>query len=232
MKIAIMQPYIFPYIGYFQLIKEVDLFVVFDDVNFIKKGWINRNNFLSNGNLQRFTIPLKNVSQNKLICETYIDEESGWKESLLKTILHNYKNAPFYESIFSLLQKILTGSSSNIALFNYNSIIEISKYLKLDTEFILSSKIEKDLSKKGSDKILDICKRLGAKEYINAIGGVELYSKENFKEEDIDLRFLQPHSVKYKQLENDFVPWLSIIDILMFNSIEDSVKLLNEYTLI
>lgn len=227
-----MQPYIFPYIGYFQLIKEVDVFVIFDDVNFIKKGWINRNNFLLNGDLQRFTIPLKNVSQNKLICDTYIDEESGWKESLVKTVLHNYRNAPFYESISSLLQMILRDSHSNIALFNYNSIIQISKYLKLNTEFVLSSKIEKDISKRGSHKILDICKRLGAKEYINAIGGVDLYSKEVFTDEDIDLKFLKPSSVQYKQFDNDFVPWLSIIDVLMFNSIEDSVKLLNEYTLI
>lgn len=232
MKIAIMQPYVFPYIGYFQLIKDVDLFVIFDDVNFIKKGWINRNNLLSNGTAIRFTVPLKSASQNKLIRDTIVNDESEWRDDLLKTITHSYKKAPYFESVFPVVQKILDNPENNIAYFNFLSLKEISSYLDLNTNFILSSQIEKDLSKKGSEKIIEICKSLKATVYVNAIGGIDLYSKESFDKENITLHFLKTNNIEYKQFDNDFVPWLSIIDILMFNSKEKTIQLLNEYTLI
>ncbi|GAA5093219.1 WbqC family protein [Chryseobacterium ginsengisoli] len=232
MKVAIMQPYIFPYIGYFQLINVVDQFVIYDDVNFIKKGWINRNNILSNNDIQRFTVPLKNVSQNKLINETYINEESEWKDQFLKTIIHCYKKAPYFNDTFALIEEIIKKDEYNVAKYIYHTLTAISKYLELNTVFIISSELDKDNLLKGSDKILDICKILKATDYFNPIGGVDLYSKESFETEKINLHFLKSNLVPYKQFNQEFVPWLSIIDILMFNSKQEIHNLLNEYTLI
>ncbi|WP_295200220.1 WbqC family protein [uncultured Chryseobacterium sp.] len=232
MKIAVMQPYIFPYIGYFQLINLVDQFVIYDDVNFIKKGWINRNNILSNTGIQRFTIPLKNVSQNKLINETYIDETANWKDQFLKTINHNYKKAPFFKDTYSLIENIILTDENNIGTFTYNALVSVSKYLELNTTFILSSELNKENSLKGNSKILNICNILKATSYINPIGGIDIYSKELFIEERINLYFLRPSLLPYQQFNQEFVPWLSIIDVLMFNTKEKINNLLTAYTLI
>lgn len=232
MKIAIMQPYVLPYIGYFQLINAVDKFVIYDDVNFIKKGWINRNNFLSNGKIHRFTIPLVNASQNRLIKDTYISKNNEWEADLLDTISNSYRKAPYFDVVFSVIKQILTHYEDNISNYNYNAMVLISKYLEIKTKFLFSSELNKDNLLKGSTKILDICKVLNATDYINPIGGLDLYSKENFLKEKIELKFLKSNVIAYKQFGDEFVPWLSIIDILMFNSKTEVKKLLNEYTLV
>lgn len=232
MKIAIMQPYIFPYIGYFQLINAVDKFVIYDDVNYIKKGWINRNNFLSHGKIHRFTIPLVNASQNRLINDTKISKNEDCIADLLNTISNSYKKAPCFDLVFSLIKEILSKYEDNIAKYNYSALLDISKYLEIETEFLFSSELNKDNSLKGSAKILDICKVLDATKYINPIGGLDLYSKENFLKEKIELKFLKSNIIEYKQFEDEFIPWLSIIDVLMFNSKNEVKNLLNEYTLV
>ena len=232
MKIAIMQPYIFPYIGYFQLINAVDKFVIYDDVNYIKKGWINRNNFLSNGKIHRFTIPLVNASQNRLINDTKISKNEDWIADLLNTISNSYKKAPCFDLVFSLIKEILSKYDDNIAKYNSSALLDISKYLEIETEFLFSSELNKDNALKGSAKIVDICKILNATDYINPIGGLELYSKENFLMEKIELKFLKSNVIEYKQFEDEFIPWLSIIDVLMFNSKNEVKNLLNEYTLV
>lgn len=232
MKIAIMQPYIFPYIGYFQLINAVDKFVIYDDVNYIKKGWINRNNFLSNANIHRFTIPVINASQNKLIKDTCISKNENWEADLLNTISNSYKKAPHFVVVFALIKEILSLHEDSIAKYNYSALLVISKYLEIETEFLFSSELNKDNTLKGSAKILDICKILEATEYINPIGGLDLYSKENFLKEKIELKFLKSNVIEYKQFGDEFVPWLSIIDVLMFNSKNEVKNLLNNYTLV
>lgn len=232
MKIAIMQPYVFPYIGYFQLIKSVDVFVVFDDVNFIKKGWINRNNILTNGTAKRFTIPLENASQNRLISETNISQSNNWQEDFLKTIHHSYKKAPFYLEVIKLLENVILLSSEKISDYNYNSLSQITEFLEIKTKLIKSSDLKKSENKKGSEKILEISQMLGADTYVNAIGGQNLYSKEDFEKNGVELLFIKTLPIEYKQFNHDFVPWLSIIDVMMFNSKKDIQNLLNQYTLI
>ena len=183
MTLAIMQPYLFPYIGYWQLINAVDVFVIFDDVNFIKKGYINRNLILVGGKSQQFTLELIGASQNKLINEIEVGNNS---QKLLKTIEMSYKKAPYFDNVYPIIEDILNNKEKNLAKFIGYSLEQISSYLKLNTKFIYSSDIEKDNSLKAQDKILDICKKLNATSYMNAIGGQELYSKEIFKENGIE----------------------------------------------
>ena len=229
MTIAIMQPYLFPYIGYWQLINAVDTFVIYDDVNFIKKGYVNRNSILSNGQSQLFTLELIGASSNKLIKEIEIGNNAN---KILKTIKQNYIKAPYFEIVFPMIEDILNQEEKNLAKFIGYSLQQISNYLILDTKFIYSSEIEKDNSLKAQDKVLEICNILKADKYINAIGGQELYNKEIFKENGIELNFLKIELVEYKQFKNDFIPYLSIIDILMFNSKDEIKNMLNRYELV
>ncbi len=229
MKLGIMQPYFMPYIGYWQLIGAVDKYVIFDDVNYIKKGWINRNNILVNGNKKLFTISLHNASQNKLINEIAIADDF---EKFDKTIDITYHKAPYYKEIRELLDLVLSYPKNNLAKFIGNSIQVVSNYLALNTEFIYSSDIIKNENLKAQEKIIDICKILHANTYINAIGGIELYNYEAFKQHGITLNFLKPSISKYKQFKNNFVEGLSMIDILMFNSKENINIQLQNFDLI
>lgn len=229
MTIAIMQPYLFPYIGYWQLVYAVDTFVIFDDVNFIKKSYINRNSILVNGTQYTFTLVLIGASQNKLINE--IDVGDNYNK-LLSTIERSYSKAPYFSVVFPLIKDILINKENNLAKFIGYSLRKISAYLEIDTKFIYSSDIQKDNSLKAQDKIINICKILETTSYVNAIGGQELYDREKFKEENIKLNFLNTSHIKYKQFKNEFIPYLSIIDIMMFNSVDEIQTMLKNYELI
>jgi len=227
--IAIMQPYFLPYIGYWQLIKIVDKFVIYDDVNYIKGGWINRNNLLLNGKVFMFNLILSGASLKKLINEVLVNDD---QPDFLKTIQRAYGKAPFFKDIFSLMNNIIEFKSKNLGEFIGNSILKIADYLNFNTEFIYSSTIKKDNTLRAQDKIIHICKILGATEYINAIGGQKLYDKELFKQNKIELKFLKTEITEYKQFNNDFIPNLSILDLLMFNSAEKINVMLDKFELI
>ncbi len=227
-----MQPYIFPYIGYFQLINAVDQFVVYDDVNYINKGWINRNNILINGKSNLFIIPLSEVSQNKHINKISLSGDLKWRNKLLKTIELAYKKAPFFNEAFPVIKEILLFEDKGLSGFSIFSLQKISDYLIIDTVFRISSEIDKNNELKGQHKIIEICKKLNATNYINAIGGQELYAKVNFESNKIALNFLKTQEIKYMQFGNLFTPWLSIIDVMMFNSPEQIKDFLNQYELV
>ena len=230
MKVGIMQPYFMPYIGYFQLMKAVDKYVIYNDVNYINRGWVARNNILINEKKQLFTIKLQGASQNKHFTEIQILDDF---RKLTKTLEMNYSKAPFFQPTMELMNKIFSFPEKRLDLFIKNSFEQILSYLDIDTELILSSDIKKDNSLKGQDKILDICKILQADTYYNAIGGKELYDKKEFANNGISLCFLRTNeNIQYQQFPNmDFVPNLSIIDVLMFNSVEVVNKMLNDYVL-
>lgn len=234
MKTAIMQPYIFPYIGYFQMIGAVDFFVFYDDVHFINRGWINRNRILVNGKPTYITITLKEASQNKLINEISIFEEQKCFPKILKTIEQNYKKAPHFEVVYNLIKKIFDKKYENIGLLAAESVKEVCNYLDLKTKFSYSS--EKFLNTKDNeraDRLIKITKSLGSDTIINAIGGQALYDKIEFKEKGIDLFFIKTEEFSYPQLSvEEFQPHLSIIDVLMHNSKEEVKKLLSKYQLI
>lgn len=233
MTIAIMQPYFFPYLGYFQLVNSVDTFVFYDDVNFIKSGWINRNRILVNGQANYFNIGLKNASVNSLINQTVINRNEKDISNKLKTLEIAYKKAPHFNEVFQLIVKILNFKANYIDELAMYSINKISKYLGITTRFEQSSIISNHTKAlKKEKRLIEICKDLDADRYINPIGGQELYTKAEFKKEGIDLLFIKSHEISYKQFNNEFIPWLSIIDVLMFNDVSQARKFLNQYELI
>lgn len=232
MRIGIMQPYIFPYIGYYQLVQAVDKFVMYDDVNFINKGWINRNNILVNNKAHLFSIPLKDASQNRKINEIIIAEDDSWKKKMLKTIDLAYKKAPYFNEAFTLISDILLSGLLYIHQLAKNSIIAIAGYLDFNTIFIESSSDYNNAHLKGQDRIVDICLQEGADHYINPIGGIDIYSKHLFEQKGIKFNFIKTNFISYRQFTNEFVPNLSIIDILMFNSKDKIKQMLDDYELV
>ncbi|MBC7525086.1 MAG: WbqC family protein [Flavobacterium sp.] len=232
MILAIMQPYLFPYIGYYQLINAVDKFVVYDDVAFIKQGWINRNNMLLNKKKHLFFAPVKSISSFKKISETEIDYKFDWTKKTLLTFEQSYKKAPFHKEVMPILESVFLSKKETISELAFESLFQVSNYLELKTGFQKTSSIYNNQELKGEDRVIDICLKEKTKQYINPIGGQELYQKENFSKKGITLNFIKTHPITYKQYNDDFVPWLSIVDVLMFNPKEEVIKMLNQFELI
>jgi hypothetical protein len=231
MKLAIMQPYFMPYIGYFQLIHSVDEFIVYDNIQYTKKGWINRNRILSNNKDELITLTLKKSSDYENIVKKRLsDNWNNDKIKMLNKIKSSYQKAPYFKEIFELINVCLEYNEKNLFNFINHSICMVSKYLKIDTPIIISSTINIDHSLKSQNKVIAMCKEKNASTYINAIGGIELYDKNFFNDNKIELKFIKSNPIVYKQFNSNFIPWLSIIDVMMFNSQERVSQYCKEYS--
>ena len=233
MKIAFMQPYFCAYIGYYQLINFVDMFVIGDDLQYTKKGWFNRNRILHNGAAFPFFIPIKKDSHYKNVNQRYIaDKMLRERVKILNRLQNFYGKAPYYSLHYPFIRQLFLQKNNNLFDFIHYSIIELCNMLDIKTQFVLSSSLNLNLNLKAQDRVIEICKHLKADNYINSIGGIELYNKELFVKEGIDLKFIKSKYIEYPQFDSKFVPWLSIIDVLMFNGIEQVKSYLEEYDLI
>jgi hypothetical protein len=213
-----MQPYFFSYIGYFQLINAVDVFVVYDNIKYTKKGWINRNRMLQNGKDVMFSLPLKNDSDSLDICEREIAANFN-RDKMLNQIQGAYRRAPYFAQTFPLIEQIVRYEDTNLFRFLQHSIAKTCEHMGIATKIRVSSDIDIDHDLKNQDRVFALCEGVGASTYVNAIGGMELYSKETFRKKGIELKFIQSKPFEYQQFDDEFVPWLSIIDVMMFNPI-------------
>lgn len=233
MKLAIMQPYFFPYIGYFQLINSVDEFVIYDAIEFTKKGWINRNRILVNGTDAIISLPLKKDSDflninDRILANTWEVD----RKKILNRISESYRKAPYFKETYELIEKCIMFEERNLFNFIFNSVKNVLYFLNIDTKLITSSSISIDHKLKGEEKVMAICKERGADIYINPIGGFDLYDKETFSINNLELQFIRSENIKYNQFNNDFIPWLSIIDVMMFNSLNEIKTIMSKYELI
>ncbi|EHN66824.1 WbqC-like protein family [Comamonas testosteroni] len=229
MRGAIMQPYFFPYLGYFQLVYEVERFVFLDDVNYIKKGYINRNSILLNGARHEFSVAVSKVSQNRTIRNhDYVSEFTGF----LKLIEQNYRKAPYFHAVMPLIEKVALDSNNNVACKNAKSVRSVFDYLGVSRDFSFSSDTHLEQSCKGQDRIIALCKKLGIEKYRNAIGGQDIYSQEAFFENDIELKFIQSNIQPYAQGKHEFVSHLSIIDMLMHCDKKTIQEHISNYSLV
>lgn len=198
-----MQPYFLPYLGYFRLLANSDKFIILDDVNYIKKGWINRNNFYLNEKSHRWTLPLTKISQNKKINELTIFEPEINLLKLKKLITNIYYNKnKNQKKEFDLIDKIFENPEDcNISNFIEKSIIYLLKYYEISLEIHKSSNINiHDKYLKGQDRIISLCKYFNASVYLNLPGGIDLYSKEKFNRNNIALIFIDvDHSIFKEQ---------------------------------
>ena len=229
MKLAIMQPYFFPYLGYWQLMDAVDRFVIYDDVNFIKRGWINRNRILINGAPHYITVPLEGGSQNKRICDLAIHEAQAWRRKTAKSIECAYSKSPFYSAVYPEIERQIFHDSNNLADFLAANLNSMAKFLGIDTEIVVSSRKYRNSDLSSQDRIIDICQREDASAYVNLPGGQELYDAASFHSANLDLIFLSSRASPYRQRKIDFVPNLSVIDVLMETGVEGVAERLCEY---
>lgn len=233
MRVAIMQPYFLPYIGYFQLINAVDEFVIYDNIEFTKKGWINRNRILVNGTDALISLPLKKDSDYLHVKERFL--ASTWefeRKKMLNRITESYRKAAFFRETFEVLEEFMMYEDRNLFNFILHSVKTIINHLNIKTELIISSTIPIDHQLKSDEKVMAICKQREADIYINPIGGLSLYNKKIFNGNKLELQFQKANNITYTQFNNEFVPWLSIIDIMMFNSPEEINIMLNQFELV
>ncbi len=228
MKAAIMQPYFFPYLGYFQLIAAVDVFVIYDDVNYTNRGWVSRNNILASGHPQRITLALGHRSQNLWPNQMEVFDNGA---KLLKTLAQHYRKAPQFQQVFPMLEAVIQYRDKNLGNYLAHLLKTVCAAMGIQTPLLRSSDLQKDDTLKGQEKILAICRQLQATHYVNSIGGRELYQAAAFAAQSMQLSFLQTRAISYRQFGQPFVPNLSIIDVLMFNDLAQRQKLLAEYDL-
>lgn len=231
MKLAIMQPYFLPYIGYWQLLNAVDKFIIYDNIQYTKRGWINRNRFLQNGKDVIFSVPLKKASSalninDRVIAPTYD------KKKLINQLSNAYNKAPNFNGVHPVIKNAIDYETENLFHYLLASIKQICSYLGIDTsKIVISSTIPVDHSLKSEDKVIALCQYIGADEYYNPIGGTALYDKANFTKKGINLSFLKSLPIEYNQFNNTFSPWLSIIDVMMFNDTNTIRYMLEKYDL-
>jgi len=218
MMVAIMQPYFFPYIGYFQLIESVDLFVIYDNIKYTKKGWINRNRFLRDGADSVFTVPLRKDSDFLDVKDRALADDFD-RGRLANHLREAYRRAPHFEDAFPIIENSIKSPQTNLFDYIYGSVVNVCRYLGIGTRIVASSSIAIDPALKAEDRVLAICKATGASGYVNAIGGQHLYSREEFETQGVSLKFLNSHPITYPQFGAPFIPSLSIVDVMMFNSV-------------
>lgn len=214
-----MQPYFLPYIGYFQLMGAVDTFVVYDNIEYTKKGWINRNRMLRSGADTLFSLPLKKGSDSLHVRERELASDYS-PDKLLSQFRGAYAHAPYFDQTWPLLERIVRHDEPNLFRYLHHSIVSMCAHLGLNTKICVSSDVAIDHELKGQDKVLALCRTMGAEIYINAIGGTELYAKDAFLAQGIELKFIRSRPFEYAQFGAPFVPWLSMVDVLMFNAPE------------
>lgn len=222
-----MQPYLLPYPGYWQLIRNVDNFVVYDNIEYTKKGWVNRNRYLLNGAAETFSLPLAKDSDYRHVRERQV-ADSFDPEKMLRQFAGAYSKAPRLASVLPLLEEVFCQAERNLFAFLLHSIRRVCIELGIGADLVVSSSIGADHSLRGERRVLDICQTLGAKTYVNPIGGVELYDKTNFRAQGVELLFMRSGVLEYKQFGNPFVPSLSIIDAMMFLAPETITSHLDE----
>ena len=228
-----MHPYFFTYICYIRLMNAVDEFIIYDNIEFTKRGWINRNRILVNGKDDFITLPLKKDSDYLDVKDRYLADVWGVEsKKMLNKIKEAYRKAPYFEAAYSVMEKSIVCEEYNLFGFILNSLNLIKEYLGIKTPLIISSSVQVDHSLKSKDKVIAICKARNATVYLNPIGGLELYNKDEFESAGIKLQFHKTNEIKYSQFNNDFIPFLSIIDVIMFNSKEKIQKYLNLYKLV
>lgn len=227
-----MQPYYFPYLGYFQLISASDTFVLYDDVQYSKGGWANRNRILSGGKASWLTLPVGAAPLGSSYRQKTYQLGEDQRKSHLQRIHSAYRKAPMFTRVFPEIEAIMAFEDERVAEFNSNLIRHIAGMLGIPTPMLLASTIPNRPIQRGQARIIKVCEQLKATIYLNAIGGIHLYDEAAFAKSGISLRFLRPSAPAYPQAGGDFVPFLSIIDVLMNNSIDTVRDMLRQSSVI
>lgn len=228
---VVMQPYFFPYLGYFQLVAASSVFVYFQDASYIKGGWINRNRVLVQGRPHVFTVPIEKASSHRTIEATNIANAQDWRSHFVRLLEQAYARAPFRDRVLNLVSNVVYSTTSSIGRLAEESVRAVCAYVGFVPQWRQSHEFQFSDSPRGAARIKRICQALEAERYVNAPGGKALYDAQDFQRAGIELRFLRPVLPEYEQTGGAFVSGLSIIDVLMFNSPEVTRTWMEAYEL-
>ena len=234
MKLGIMQPYFFPHMGYYSLIHHVDRWIFFDTVQYIRRGWINRNRILKpQEGWQYIQVPVRKHAREMPIKDVRVSDANDWRGRAFRQLEHYQKIAPYYEDVTEFLRDALENDLSSLAELNAHLIAKTFAYLALPFEYEMFSAMDLRLGEVAApgDWALEISRELEASEYINPPGGREIFDKERFAAASIQLQFLTANPAEYSQRRREFIPGLSILDVMMFNSRDEIHGMLNDFEL-
>ena len=241
--LGIMQPYFFPYLGYFQLINESKKFILYDKVSFRKESWITRNRILEKGSglTSMIQMPSKNKSSYKLISEMQIDESKSWRKKILNQLFLSYKKSAHFDEVYPMLESCINNKNSMIQEYNSELIKKICTYLEIDTDIVCDNNYATDIERnlemratknqlhKKTQRVIDLCKFHDMQNYLNPINGTDLYSKEDFKRMGYTLNFIEMSVFNYEQFNHPFTSHLSIIDVLFHLGKSGTISILNQF---
>jgi hypothetical protein len=231
MTLALMQPYAFPYLGYFQLMGAVDRFVLLDDVNYINAGWINRNRLMGSSGPLRFTLPIEGASQNRRLGELQLVSGPLWQDKLLRTIEQSYSRSPGFAHAWPVVEAVLRFPERRLTDWLRHSLERVCAALGVNTPMVSAAAVHPAGAARGQRRVVEICLREGATDYVNSDGGRALYTPDAFANEGVRLHFLTHHPRPYPQRGAAFVERLSIIDVMMSNPRCALPGLLGDYSI-
>lgn len=236
MKLAIMQPYFFPYIGYFSLIEYADKFVFFDTPQYISRGWINRNRILTlNGEPTYITVPVEKAPQETPIREIMIDNSKDWRGRIYGQLSAYKRRAPRYSITEAIVHDVLDGFKGNgLSELSIRTVKMMSDILGLKCEYGIFSGMKENIVevKKPDEWALEISKALEADVYVNPPGGMSFFDRDKYRNAGIEIKFLQSNLRPYRQRIGQWVPALSVIDVLMFCDEREVTDMLKDYALL
>jgi hypothetical protein len=231
--VSIMQPYFFPYLGYFQLVHAADAFVAYDTAQYSRGGWINRNRILGADGPAWFTLPVAHDDISLPIDQRhYADPGGDARQRLLRKLDNQYRRAPRFRAAMDLLEPLLLNRETNVAAYNLHALRGVCAHLGITTRIEPASALPPTAGLRGTDAVLGLCRQFGADTYVNSIGGTGLYSPEAFARQGLALRFLRSEATPYPQFGGEPVAALSIIDVLMFNDPARIATMLGQYRLV
>ncbi|TWO66648.1 WbqC family protein [Caenimonas sedimenti] len=225
MKLALMQPYFFPYLGYFSLLAAVDRFVFYDEVQWIKNGWVNRNRVLVGGATSYLTVPVRDAGPSRTIAEVEVAKDAGWRRKMFEMVRHAYRKAPYFAPVHDLLQQAVPEAQPHVSAMAKASVRLVAGYLALPVELVDDPGRQGEPGLIGPERVLGVCRDEKATAYWNLPGGKALYDAERFQAAGVALRFVEPVLEPYPQFAAAFVPGLSMLDVLMHNSPQEARRM-------
>ena len=236
MKLAIMQPYFFPYVGYFSLMEYADRFVFFDTPQYISRGWVNRNRLMTAaGEPVYMTVPIRKMPRETAIMDIAIDQSQDWKEKIYGQLSAYKKRAPRFKAVSGFVHDVLDGfEGDSLSALNIRGMKAVAAELGIDCAFDTFSEMELPIGEVHApdEWALEISRAMKAEVYVNPPGGMEFFDKSKYDRAGIDLQYLQSNLKPYVQRVGKWVPGLSILDVMMFCGQDEIRDILNDYTIL
>jgi hypothetical protein len=231
-SVAIMQPFFFPYLGYFSLMKHTDNWIVFDDIRYSNQAWGNRNRILKHPEGWAWiNVPVKDHKRETFYSNILIQNEINWKRKIINQFEYYKIHAPFYKDVLKIIQEVFSEDFSHLVDLNIHAMKKVCEYLKIDFKYTKFSEMNLGINsvQHPGQWALEICKAIKSTNYVNPCEGHPIYDKKEYDDAGISLQFIINRVSPYDQKRAEFEARLSIIDVMMWNSVERVNELIDDF---